>query len=442
MYNFLCILLGKFIIFLGYLLKRGSSLPGLIILKINKNILSSFKLPKTVIAITGSSGKGSCSKIIANIFKDQGYSVAHNSAGSNLSAGITTLLLKYCNLKGKIKSDILIYEVDERYTKYIFKDIKPNIVVITNITRDQPPRQGHFDLVYEEINKAITKDMTLILNGDDPYLRKFKTNKIYYYGISKNKYSYLKNKFENLNINYCPKCNSKLKYNYYHFESNGDYYCPNCSFKRPIIDYLITNINYDKNIITVNNKYKMNIPNNLLYSIYNILTCFSVAQICKLDTSKTTKTISSINSNQKIFKSFNYNNRLVSILNNKNENSTTFNQSIWYLNRQKGPMAIIIGWKEISRRYNFDDLSWLYDINFELIKKMNTDKIICTGIHCYDIAVRLKLAGISKDKIITYDNLEKATMYLKNKTKGNIYAILNFDYILPFCHYMNGSDNK
>lgn len=442
MYYRICILIGKIVILLAKLFKRGSVLPGKIVLKLNKNMLKHFKLPKTVIAVTGSSGKGSCSSVIAKIFRDQGYTVAHNISGSNLTTGITTLLLNRCKINGKIKDDVLVLEVDERYTKYIFEDIKPGIVVITNVTRDQPPRQGHFDFVLKEIQKALTNDMTLVINGDEPYLRKFNSNKIVYYGIEKDKYAYMENKFENLNINYCPKCGKKLEYNYYHIETCGDYYCTSCDFKRPKIDFSATKIDYDKSIITINNKYEMKSPYNMLFGIYNMLACFTVTSICKLDEKKALETIASLEANKKLFKTFDYKNRKVTILNNKNENSSTFNQSLWYLNRDTEKKSIIIGWKEISRRYEYDDLSWLYDINFELLNDKSVDKIVCCGIHAYDIAVRLKLACIDTNKIITIIELKDAVEYLKEKTKGNIYAVVNFDYVLPFNEYMNGSENK
>ena len=46
---------------------------------------------------------------------------------------------------------------------------------------------------------------------------------------------YKNNKFENLNIEYCPICNNKLEYDFYHFESNGEYKCSKCKFKKPKI---------------------------------------------------------------------------------------------------------------------------------------------------------------------------------------------------------------
>lgn len=429
------IIVGKIAIFFGNLLNRGSVLPGYIALKLNKNLLEQIKLPKNIIAVTGSNGKGSTSSLIARIFKDQGYSVTYNNKDSNLTEAITTSILKDLSLTGKLKTDVLVMEVDERYTKYVFKSIKPKVLVVTNICRDQPPRQGNYDLVFNEINKSLDKNITLVLNGDDPYLRKF-NNKAIYYGIEKNKYSYTKNMFMNLNINYCPICNQKLEYNYYNFENDGDYYCTKCDFKRPNIDYKVTKIDYKKNLFEVNNKYNLDMGHNILFSVYNTLAAFTVANIFKLDNNKTIESIKNGEKNKKIYNTYEYKDRLVTVLNNKNENNSSFNQSLLYINRFKEEKTIVIGWKEISRRYNFDDLSWLYDIDFEILKKHNINRVICVGMNRYDIATRIKLAGLNEDKIKTFDNLDSATKYIKNKTKGNIYAILNFDYVNPFNELM------
>lgn len=425
---------------MGKLLHRGSSLPGEVILKFNPKFMSTIKLPKTVIAVTGSSGKGSVSSMIRDIHKKNGYTVAHNSKGSNLSAGIATLLLENTNLFGKIKKDVLIFEIDERYTKYVFPQLHPNYVVITNLTRDQPPRQGHFDLVFEEIKKALTDDMHLILNGDDAYLQKFTfhhNGPVTYYGIAKNKYSYTKSKFQNLNLNYCPKCNKKLQYHYYHFENLGDYVCEKCSFKRPYITYEATKLDFEKEEMLINDTYLIHTPFQILYAAYNILAAFTTSVTLGLDPNEVAKTLSNINRNKKLYDEYQYQGRKVTVLNNKNENNTTFNQSLLFIDRFKEEKTIVIGWKEISRRYNFDDLSWLYDIDFELLKKHNINKIICVGIHRYDIATRMKYAGIEEKKIAVFDTLEKAAIEIKVHSKGNIYAILNFDYVEPFNAIMN-----
>lgn len=434
--NILSVLIGKIVIVLGKILKRGSSLPGMVTLKINKNIFKYFKLPNKVIAVTGSSGKGSTSSTIASILRQNGYKVAHNSAGSNLMHGILTLLLENTKLNGKIDADILVYEIDERYTKYVFDKVKPDYVVITNITRDQPPRQGNPDIVADAIKDGLTDEMHLILNGDDPILRQFiNKNKVTYYGIDKNKYSYKISKFQSLNTAYCPKCHSKLEYNYYHFEDSGDYYCSSCDFKRPNIDYLVEKVNYNKSTIQING-INMSIPYNILFAVNNIAASYTTCSLLGLKGEDIASSIDKIYGNDKIFNIYPYKERIITVLNNKNENSSTFNQSLLYVSRFKEKKVIIIGWKEISRRYNFDDLSWLYDIDFEILKEDEIEKIICVGLNRYDIATRLKYAGYEK-KIVVCSNLVEATNYIKDKTKSNIYAIVNFDYVKPFNELMN-----
>ena len=258
---------------------------------------------------------------------------------------------------------------------------------------------------------------------------------ITYYGVDKNKYSYKTSKFQSLNTSYCPKCHLKLEYNYYHFEDSGDYYCPSCNFKRPDIDYLVEKINYNKSSIQING-ITVSIPYNILFAVNNIAATYTTCSLLGLKGSDIASAINQIYGNDKIFNVYPYKNRVVTVLNNKNENSSTFNQSLLYVSRFKEKKVIIIGWKEISRRYDYDDLSWLYDIDFELLKKDEVEKIICVGLNRYDIATRLKYAGLEKNIVVCSDLVE-ATNYIKDKTKSNIYAIVNFDYVKPFNELMN-----
>lgn len=436
--KYISILFGKLAIILTKLLnKKGTNLPGVVSKKINKNILSKFNIKGTVIAVTGSSGKGSITSLISNTLIKLNEDVIHNTYGSNLDTGIISLFLKHCDLKGNINSKYIVLEVDERYTKYIFKDTKPKYVLINNLSRDQPPRNIHYDFVFDAINKNITKDMHLIINKDDPYLRKFITNnKVTYYGIEDTKYSYKESLFKNLNITRCPLCNSKLNYKQYFFETLGNYSCTKCNFKRGDVEYKLTDLNFDNLTMIINNKYKVNFGFDMLFSVYNVLGAYTLLSQLNIKKSEIANTISSLETNKKIFNKYKFNNRSVFVLNNKNENATTFNQSMLYINRDNNLKTIVIGWKEISRRYKYDDISWLYDIDFNLMN--NIDKVICVGVHKYTIANRIKYAGIDEDKILVFDTLNDSYSAIKD-SNGNIYAVVNFDYVEPFNALIGGN---
>lgn len=413
--------------------KSGSNFPGAVVLKLFPKYLYKIKYPEDIIMVTGSSGKGSTTKLITEILEKNNMSVCTNVEGSNLLNGITTAIIR--NVKGKkLNKDALVLEVDERFLKIVTKYIKPKYVLVNNITRDQPPRQGSFDIVFNEILKGLNKDVNLVVNGDDPILRKFSLyhkGKIIYYGIDKTKYSY--DVMQDIkDYEYCPKCKNKLHYDYYHYGSVGSYECPKCNFKRENIKYEITNVDYSKNIITINDEYKINIKNNILFNLYNSLAAYSITDILKIDSKIIIKALEESKINNKIFDEFTFNKRNYTILNCKAENNATYNLSLIYTAMNKEKKTIVLGLREISRRYKHFDLSWLYDIYFEILNESNVDKVICAGPYAYDIATRIKYAGIKEDKIITLDNLDNIKNTVEKETSGNVYAVLNFDYVGPF----------
>ena len=76
------------------------------------------------------------------------------------------------------------------------------------------------------------------------------------------------------------------------------------------------------------------------------------------------------------------------------------------------------------------------------MKSLDVEKVVCAGIHAFDIAARIKLAGVEEKKIVTFESLDNAKDIIKNKTKGDIFAILNFDYVEPFNTLMEDENDE
>ena len=172
MRKIIAILLSKIVgkILTGW--RKGSAYPGALAKKICPSILKQLKRPKLIIAVTATNGKTSMATIITHLLKENGYSVGYNSSGTNIGNGVITLLINSCNLWGKIIKDVIVMEIDERHTKEIFKYIKPDYLIIGNLTRDQAPRNGHLEVVMNALKQALSKDIHLIVNADDPLINK------------------------------------------------------------------------------------------------------------------------------------------------------------------------------------------------------------------------------------------------------------------------------
>ena len=116
------------------------------------------------------------------------------------------------------------------------------------------------------------------------------------------------------------------------------------------------------------------------------------------------------------------------MLSSKNENNLSYKQSIDYILHEKGIKTIILGFDNSSRRYKENDISWLWDIDFENLKDKSIDKIVVIGRFKYDVMTRLEYAKINTEKLILIENFETDIVnVLKNKTKGNIYSMVCFD---------------
>lgn len=434
--KYLIIPLCKFIQFVLVKLGRGTSYPGKLALKLDKNILKKIDKPKTTICITGTTGKTSICGILSEIYKHANIKVGNNLKGANLKRGIVTLFLENCTLTGKMKADVLVIEVDERYVKEIFKDFTPNYFIINNLSRDQLARNGHFDLVWQEINNAITDDIHLILNADDPMIAKFAIKhkgKVSYYGMAKNSLS-VKSHNEFLDIVYCPICHKKLIFDYFHYGNLGNYHCPNNDFKRPKVEH---ESYYNDDFSFTIDKQKIKMNNEAIYNVYNLSASYVTALEDGIDKKIIAEALNNLSLKVKRLDTFKLGNAQGVLLLSKNETPMSYNQSLNYISKQKEDKTVIIGFDRVSGRYDLKDLSWLYDINFELLNNDSVKRIICVGPFAHDIALRLKYANIDPEIMMTYDSSSNVIDIIKEKTIGQAYCMFYFDIFYRVKDYIH-----
>ncbi len=428
MKKFLTILITKLLRFAGKLIGRGSSKPGQVALKLCPDILSRMELPKYIIAVTGSNGKTSTVEMIAHILTQNGLTVAWNKEGSNQIEGVTTLVLGSATLGGKVKADILLIESDERFARYTFKYIRPTHYVITNLYRDQLTRNGHPEWVYDALADSITDGTQLILNADDPLVSAFGQGRedVIWFGADK-----LSTDTDELvsvynDGAYCPVCKAPMLYSTHHYNHIGHYRCTACGYHRHDTQYTITSVDMDKGEMTIDGTHTITLALKSLYNIYNILSAYTVASIVGVDGAKIAADMNHyVLKNGRVI-TFSLGSRRGTMLTSKHENSISYDQSIRVAAAYKEGCDVLIIVDAVSRKYFTSDVSWLYDIDFEMLGSDNIRQIVLAGKYVNDLAVRFSYTDIPSERIKLFESIDEAADYLNSDRSEYIYVITCF----------------
>lgn len=165
----IAIIVCKLLRLLSRILHRGgTAMPGRFALKICPELLSIVSAGVRTVAITGTNGKTTSARMVEQAFAEQGKSYFANRSGANLISGITTEFVINSSLSGKCRKEYAVIECDEAAAKRVFAQMKPEVVVVTNLFQDQVDRFGDVTNTLESIRTAIKNipEARLCLNAD------------------------------------------------------------------------------------------------------------------------------------------------------------------------------------------------------------------------------------------------------------------------------------
>lgn len=151
----------------------GSALPGLVVEKIDSNFVARTlsSLPRGVVIISGTNGKTTTTKMVVSLLESQGLKVFTNKTGSNFTRGVAAALLAEIDLRGKLRADIAVLELDEAHAVHFVRQVAPKYSLFLNVMRDQLDRFGEIDHTAQLLHTvAQATTGTVVVNRDDPRL--------------------------------------------------------------------------------------------------------------------------------------------------------------------------------------------------------------------------------------------------------------------------------
>jgi UDP-N-acetylmuramyl tripeptide synthase len=392
----------------------GTSIAGVVAQRIYPDIIGHLasELKHGSVMITGTNGKTTTSSFIADILSDSGLRVWRNREGSNLTRGIAASLIIRAEPNGHLRragQAISILEVDEAALPQLVPMIPPRVVVFTNLFRDQLDRYGEVDAITARWQKAIAQmpeDAILVLNADDPAIAQLGDNfkgRILYYGVNQLSNAFHQDSAEGhqvIDTRVCSTCGGEFVYDTRFYSHMGHYRCLGCGKVRPTPTIEATHVEADgfdrlRMQVSLNgDSHEIVIPLPGLYNIYNALAAITAAYALKVAWEAIA---SGIEQFKPVFgrgESIDIEGKTLRLLLAKNP--TGFNEVLRTLITGQAPEHLLIVLNDNIA--DGKDISWIWDVDFERLSGQS-GTIFVSGTRAYDLALRLKYAGVAEQQI-------------------------------------------
>ena len=396
--------------------RGGTAMPGRVAMKICPDLLSLLAKNVNTVAVTGTNGKTTCSRIIEEAFRESGLSCFSNKSGANLMSGIVTEFVMNCSLSGKMQKSSAVIECDEAAARAVFPQLQPKVIVVTNLFRDQLDRYGEITHTLSNIREGIRAcpSSILCLNADCSLTASLSLdqlpNQTRWFGIDAS--AGVRGGETGLSdASYCIRCKAEYVYDYHTYAHLGGFRCPDCGYSRPYPEFGITRIvSMDQNQSTVimrtptgDKEITINLP--AAYNLYNAVAAVCASESCGIEETNCLDALSRFSCGFGRMETFPLGGgtRMILI-----KNPAGCSQALEYLSHSAGNYLLVVCLND--RAADGTDISWIWDADFERLaaKTEHLQRVFISGDRACDMFLRLKYAGIPEKTmqiIPDYENL-------------------------------------
>ena len=404
----LAILAGRAVRLLSRLLHRGGTdMPGRIALKLCPGLLGRLAAEVKSIAITGTNGKTTSARMIEEAFREEGKSYFANRSGANLISGITTEFIMNADWRGRPRKQYAIIECDEAAAKKVFGQLKPRVVLVTNLFRDQLDRYGEVTHTLGNIREAMqgAPEAVLCLNADCSLTASLAgdlPNKVLWYGVDEGA-APSRPQPAISDATHCIRCKTEYEYRYVTYGHLGGYRCPACGYARPKADVAVTEVveqRADGSSVVVDlygerRAVEVNLP--AMYNIYNAVGALTAVTAMGLPAETAIASLGRFSCGFGRMEQFKLGQKGARMMLVKNPAGC--NQVLEFLETISEPFVLVVCLND--RHADGTDVSWIWDAEFEALGRMGgrLRRVIVSGDRAADMRVRVKYAGVPAERI-------------------------------------------
>jgi UDP-N-acetylmuramyl tripeptide synthase len=383
----------------------GTTLPGKLLTTVDPGAVDRLAagLPSGSVLVSATNGKTTTTAMVAAILRDR---LAYNHSGANLLSGVASTLLDSPDAR------LGLFEVDEAALPEVARRIKPRIVALGNLFRDQLDRYGELELVADRWRAALAElpEGRLVVNADDPLLAELASGRAstVTYGLDDPRHARpaLQHAADST---YCRTCGAPYAYAAAYVGHLGDYSCPNGHFARPRLDVAARDIELlgldgsEVTLVTPEGQSwtRLHVPG--LYNVYNAVAAAAIAGAVGATQLEILSGLERFVAAFGRFERIPVGDRRLLILLIKNPAGA--NEAVGTLLGASPPRLAVVALNDETA--DGKDVSWIWDVDFEPLLA-GLERVVVSGGRAAELALRFAYGGLDRGRIEVVPELERA----------------------------------
>jgi UDP-N-acetylmuramyl tripeptide synthase len=387
------------------------------------------------IVVSSTNGKTTTAGMIATILRAAGREPVHNRAGSNMHWGVATALLEQRGSEG-------LFELDEAWLPRVAPQLKPRLLVLGNLFRDQLDRYGELERLadeWAELVSDLSGECGFALCADDPLIADLGRDRelrrrpgVTYFGIEDASQALPQLQHAH-DAKHCRRCGAPYAYDRAFVGHLGHYSCPNCNADRPMPDVAATEVELRGmsgsrlRVRTPEGEFELEVPLPGLYNVYNALAAITAGLRSGVPLAQIRRGLEAMRAVFGRVETIDVGGKPVSILLIKNPAGA--NEVLRTLSLEAANGGIDV-WIALNDRIaDGRDVSWIWDADFELLAD-GVRRVVCAGTRAPEMALRLKYAGWPEDRIEVTGPIGPSLDRAVTQSAGRLFALPTYTALL------------
>ena len=315
----------------------------------------------------------------------------------------------HSTLTGRPKCQFAVIECDEAASKTVLKYLKPEVIVATNVFRDQLDRYGEITHTLNNIIEGIrhTPESVLCINADCSLIASIPAqvpNPVVRFGVNVPLGG--DDLTEISDAPHCIHCKTEYVYDYRTYGHLGAFRCPKCGYHREAPQVAVTavlNLGVDTSDVTMaigGQEYAVHINLPAAYNIYNAVGSAAALYAFGFTPEAIVHALGVFGCGFGRMEKFDLRGtpgRMMLV-----KNPAGCNQTMRYLAGLNEDATFVVCLND--RDADGTDISWIWDADFERLAAMGEHlrHVFVSGTRADELRLRLKYAGVDETKIQVY----------------------------------------